>query len=108
MTICEYSKSHYCRSACCYIANKRVLPEEVESLGLENVVKRGDKYFLKNKKEFWAGGVCVFLDEETSLCDINYKLPFFCSEFNCYGYPGFDEFWQEVRHFRKKRGLTPP
>ena len=105
MTICSGPWAKNCKSACCYISKKPVEEFEIEKLGLENVVKRGDKYYLKNKEEFWAGGVCTFLDEETSLCEVSYNIPLWCGEFNCYGFPGFDDFWQEVRHFRKKRGF---
>ncbi|MBT4805101.1 YkgJ family cysteine cluster protein [Candidatus Woesearchaeota archaeon] len=108
MTICKYSRSHYCLSACCYKTKKIIVSEEIDEIGLENVVKKNDKHYLKNKEGFWAGGVCTFLDEETCLCDISHNMPYKCQLYTCYGEPGFEEFWQEVRHFRKKRGLLPP
>ena len=48
MTICKENKSNYCLSACCYIARKEIKKWEIEDIGLENVVLRGNQYLLKN------------------------------------------------------------
>ena len=108
MTICSYLRSKHCRSACCYRRKKWVDLDEVSKIGLENVVQEGERYRLRNKEEFWAGGICAFLDEETLLCDIVHKMPLKCQIHNCYGELDIERFLEEVDHYRKKRGLTPP
>jgi Fe-S-cluster containining protein len=107
MTICSYLKSKRCSSACCYRRKKRVGLDEVAKIGLEFLVKEGETFYLRNKEEFWAGGVCTFLDEETLLCDIAHKMPLKCQIHNCYGMPNIERFLEEVHHYRKKRGLIP-
>ncbi len=105
MTLCHGPRSRNCYSSCCYIARKPVLKEEVEQIGLENVIERNGKYFLRNKDDF---GTCIFLDEESMLCDVFYRMPLSCQLYVCAGHPYFDLFWQEVRYYRKKRGIRPP
>ena len=105
MTICNGPHSRNCYSACCYIPRKHVFPAEVDKIGLENVVEKNGKYFLGNKDDF---GTCVFLEEEAMICEIAYQMPLSCQIYTCAGIQDFDLFWQEVRHYRKKRGIRPP
>jgi Fe-S-cluster containining protein len=105
MTICYGPRSRNCYSACCYISRKPVLSAEVDQVGLENVIEKNGKYFLKNKDDF---GACVFLDEDALICEIPYQMPFACQQYTCADVSRFDLFWQEVRHHRKKRGIRPP
>ena len=72
MTKCNDYKSHYCLNACCYIARKEVKEWEIDEIGLENIIQRGDKYLLKNNPET---GACVLLNEEKGLCTIYEKRP---------------------------------
>jgi Fe-S-cluster containining protein len=104
MAICYGLTSTRCLSSCCYIARKEVSLEEADSLGLENVVKRGDRFIIKSKDYF---GTCTFLDEEAQTCDLGDKRPYVCRSYHCRGIPGFDLLWQEVRHYRRKRGIDP-
>ena len=105
MTICHGPRSKFCYSSCCYIAKKPVLEEEVEQIGLENIIEKNGCYFLRNKDDF---GTCIFLDEEVMLCKISHHMPIYCQLYTCAEHPNFDLFWQEVRHYRKKRGIRPP
>lgn len=107
MTICSYLRSKRCLSACCYVRKKWIDSEDIPKVGLDNVVQEGERFRIKNKKEFWAGGVCTFLDEETLLCDIAHKMPLKCQLYNCYGESGFERFMDEVNYYRKQRGFNP-
>ncbi len=100
MTICNESKSYYCLNACCYIQKKRVYSDEVKQIGLENIVRQGDDYLLKNKDSF---GACVFLNEEEGKCDIYEKRPYNCKTYTCFGYLAIELFAQEIAYYRKKQ-----
>ncbi|MBT4936111.1 hypothetical protein HOL21_00535 [Candidatus Woesearchaeota archaeon] len=101
-SICNGPKARYCRSACCYIKNKPVHTSEVEDLGLENIVEKRGGLYLKNKDKF---GTCIFLDEDSLLCEIALQIPFWCQTYTCFGHKGMDKFVEEVWYHRKKKGF---
>ncbi len=100
MTKCNDYKSHYCLNACCYIARKEVKEWEIDEIGLENIIQRGDKYLLKNNPET---GACVLLNEEKGLCTIYEKRPVVCAIYSCQGDTSIQYRAQEIAFMRKKK-----
>jgi len=101
--VCNYPKKRYCYNFCCYIVDKRVRPKEIEQLGLEHILQKGKKYYLKSKNHPTYGH-CVFLDEEERKCSIYSKRPHCCKSYDCVGGPNPRNEIEEARHSRKTRG----
>ena len=99
MTICGEKKVGYCLSACCYIARKEVSEEEIERVGLENVVRRGDRYLLKSEPR---SGRCLLLDEEKGECTIYEDRPSVCRLYSCQNH-NIELLIQEVTFMKKKK-----
>lgn len=100
MTICSGCKVNYCLNSCCYFAKKEVYENEAVELGLENMIIKGDKYFLKPKHEGFSA--CIFLDEEEGKCAVYEKRPTICSIYDCQGDSRIDLMFQEVMFISKK------
>ena len=98
MTICDECKSSYCINACCYITFKRINEWEVENLGEENIIRRGEQVYLRNEPYTNA---CVFLNEEEGYCTIYDKRPNVCKIYSCQG-ENLELLIQEIS-FRKKK-----
>ena len=111
MTICSIfwsnGRDKTCLSACCYVDYGRaIFAVEIDLVGEENVKLKDGQYYIRSKDDF---GTCALLDEETSLCELGENRPFWCKQHNCQR--DLKDYWglhQEVRHYRKKRGLTLP
>ena len=110
MTICSIlwsnRRDQSCLSACCYVHGRAILEVERDLVGEENVIKKDEGYYIRSKDNF---GTCVLLNEETLLCKLEENRPFWCQQHNCVrDLTDYFGLHQEVRHYRKKRGLTPP
>ena len=101
--LCKLPKRRYCYNYCCYIFRKRVREKEIPVLGLENVVRKGKKVYLKSKTHP-GFGPCVFLDEILRQCMVYDQRPSICKRYNCVGGPNPRNMIEEARYSRKKRG----
>jgi len=75
---------------------------EAINLGLENIIKFGQKYYLKPKLKS-GFSACTFLDEEKGECTIYDLRPTTCRIYDCSGDNRIDLMFQEVMYLLKKK-----
>jgi len=108
MTICSIldnkDRAKFCLSTCCYAIERTIFGYEIEIVGEENVMIRYGRPYLKAKPK--TGGACLLLDEKTLECTLKDNRPYSCKNHDCKNMAEFQDKYQNVKHSRKRRGLT--